>query len=238
MREDFPQTRIVDSGAPSSLGARVRDTFLAPARLARLIAGSAPWLDVLLLSTAVAVISVLGMPDDVFLEPMREAVTRRGQPVEITSAPEDIARWGRALAMLGTLATHPILIFTLAGLLTLVFTVLGQGRAGFREYLSLAAHAMLIPASGSALVFVIRFLAGTLDAEILATVQGPDSEADLVSASLRAVDPFTIWMMAVLGVGTHELDDRHSAGQASLVLILGYLFVVLLTTALLHPELG
>lgn len=224
--------------ATAPLLSRVRATFFAPARLVRLLRGSVPWLDVLLVSTAIAAISVLAMPDDVFVEPMREAVSRRGEPVEITSPPAVIARWGRALAMLATIATHPILIFTLAGLLTLVFNVLSQGRAGFREYLSLAAHAMLVPALGSALVFVIRLLAGDLDARILAAVQRPADESSLLLASLSAVDPFVLWMMVVLAFGAHGFDERQSVPRSAAVLIAGYLMVVLITTALLHPALA
>jgi hypothetical protein len=224
--------------ATPPLLSRIRATFLAPARLAGFLRGSLPWLDVLLLSTAIAAISVLAMPDDVFIEPMREAVSRRGEPVEITSPPAAIARWGRAMAMLATIATHPILIVTLAGLLTLVFSVLSEGRAGFREYLSLAAHAMLIPALGSALVFTIRLLAGDLDARILAAVGRPPDEGSLLLASLSAVDPFVIWMMVVLAFGAHGFDERHSLPRATAVLIGGYLLVVLMTTALLYPTLA
>src|SRR5690606_32464700 len=126
----------------SGLASRVRDTFIAPGRLARELRHAAPWIDVLLLSTAVAALSVLAVPDEIFVEQMQEAVTRRGEPVEITSGPADIARWGRAIAMLSTIATHPIVIFTIAGLLTLLFGVLGKGTARLREYLSLTAHGM------------------------------------------------------------------------------------------------
>src|SRR5690606_6418418 len=124
--------------AGPSFRTRVRHTFLAPSKLAADLRHAAPWLDVLLVSTAVALLSVALMPDEVFTESMSSPVTRRGEPVEITSSPEAVARWGRGMGMLATIATHPLIAFTLAGILTLLFSVLGRGRASFQEYLALS----------------------------------------------------------------------------------------------------
>jgi hypothetical protein len=213
---------------------RVRDTFLAPGRMARLLRPSNPWLDVALLSTGVAIVSVLAIPDDVFLTAMDGAVNRRGEPVEIVSSPEAIVRWGRALAMLGTLATHPIFIFALAGLLTLVFGIVGRGRGTFIDFLSLSSHAMLIPALGTVLNHVLQL--GANAAGIDAMAPGAGLATGVLSSAAAGVDPFILWMLVVVAIGAHHLDARHGPLPSSLLLIAGYLVLVFARAALLQPE--
>ncbi len=212
------------------LASRIRDTFVAPGRLAREIRRAAPWVDVLLLSTIVAALTVLAVPDSVFVEQMEDAVTRRGEPVEITSSPAEIARWGRAIAMLSTIATHPIVVFTLAGVLALLFGVIGKGATRFREYLSLTAHAMLIPAAGSIVFLLVSLVTGS-EPEAAGQTAGPGG---LISGVLGAVDPFAIWMLVVLAVGVNRIDPRHPTWRAIGVLLAGYLALLLATTALVR----
>ncbi len=217
------------------LSSRIRNTFLAPGRMARDIRESAPWVDVLLLSTVVTALSVLAIPDEVFIGQMEEAVTRRGEPVEITSAPQDIARWGRAIAMLSTIATHPIVIVTIAGILTVIFGIVARGASGFREYLSLTAHGMLIPAFGSAVVFLIRLIAGRFGgdgAELL-----PEG-AGWGAAVAASIDPFAIWMLIVLGVGINRLDSRQPTGRSVAILLVGYMVLLAGSVAVLRGSAG
>jgi hypothetical protein len=227
--ESFP-------GAP--FRSRIRDTFLAPSRLAHDLRQSAPWLDVLLVSTAVALLSIALMPDEVFMESMQNPVTRRGDPVEITSSPEAVARWGRGMGMLATIATHPLIAFTLAGILTLLFSVLGRGRASFQEYLALSAHGLLIPALGTLIAVAIRLVTGAATGSLgITAFFDPADAPNLMIAVLLATDPFIIWMMAAVAIGAHSLEPRHSRPGTALLLIGGYLVLVLTSTALLHPEL-
>jgi len=220
------------------LGARIRDTFVAPTRLAEQVQGVAPWLDVLLISTLVAVVAVATLPDEVFVEQMRDAVTRRGQPVDITSPPALVARWGRYLAMLATIATHPILAFTVAGGITVLFSIVGGGRGTYRDFLSLTAHASLIPALGSVAAIAVRLAAGIgADATWTALLPRPAEAPNLIAATLLGVDPFILWMLVVIAVGATVLDPRRSRMGASLLLIGVYVTLLLTSTALLHPEL-
>jgi hypothetical protein len=224
---------------PVPIGTRIRDTFLAPSRLADdLESSGGPWLDVLLISTAIAVIAVLSVPDEVFLDPMRSAVSRRGEPVEITSAPAVVVQWGRAMGMLATLATHPMIAFVLAGLLTAVFSIIGRGKGTYVDYLSLSSHALLIPALGTVFALLVRLATGTFGgADPFGTLVSPDAAGSFLAAALISVDPFVVWMLFVMGVATSRIDGRRTTGRASLVLISGYLLSLLVTTALLHREL-
>jgi hypothetical protein len=223
------------STGSAPLGVRIRDTFLAPARLVAGIVPDKPWLDVLLISTAIAVLSVLAMPDEVFLESMREAVTRRGRPVEITSPPEEIVRWGRSIGMLAMLGTHPVVAVTLAAALTFVFSVAGGGAGTFRDYLSLTTHALMIPALGT-IVSVTLQLTTASDGDLtLGAFFDPGDRPGLLLASLAAIDPFLLWMTVVLGLCAHALDPRHPRIRSVLLLVGGYFLLVLASTWVLAP---
>lgn len=228
----------IDSSVTVPLWVRVRQTFTAPSRLASSIRGRAPWLDALLITTLIAILSVAAMPDEVFTEPMRDAVSRRGEPVEITSDPAVVAAWGRGMGMLATLATQPILVISMAGLLSLIFSLLGQGRTGFQEYLSLASHALLIPALGSLIALLVRLGDALAGGSItLGAFYSPAEAPNLFIATLVSIDPFIIWMLIAVAVAVHALEPKHGKGRAATILIGGYLLFVLASTAMLHPEL-
>jgi hypothetical protein len=178
---------------------------------------------------------VATVPDEVFIDQMRDAVTRRGRPVEITSPADEVARWGRYIAMLGTLATHPLVVVTLAGLMTLIFSILGGGSGSFREFLSLTSHASLIPAAGSLLAIVIRILAGGEAGGWAGTFLEPADAPNALVAALLSLDPFVVWMLVILGLGVHVFDPRRSAVRASLLLVGVYVLMLLATAALLYP---
>ena len=217
---------------------RVRDTLIAPGRLADRVRADAPWLDALLISTLVAILAVAAMPDEVFTASMEDPVTRRGEPVEITSDPSVIARWGRWMGMLAIVGTHPLTVITLAGILTLLFSLIGRGQAGFREYISLASHAMLIPALGTLLALLLRFAGGLVTGTSIAAFYSPDDAPNLFVAALTAIDPFVVWMLIALGAMVHGLEPRHSRAGAASVLVGGYLLLILASTAWLHPGSG
>lgn len=199
---------------------RLRETFLSPRRLFRGFGEEAPWLDVLLISTAVAALTWALQPGDVFLEQMRHPVTRMGEPVVLSSPPAEIVRFGRWNAVLSALVGHPVLAFSIAGVLTLVFTVAGGGAAGFRQYLAVAAHALLIPAAGSLLA-----LAAAAAGAAAPWSGGWSAGEALVPRTLAALDPFVLWMLIVTGVGVEQLDRRRSLGGATALLLLLYLAV-------------
>lgn len=220
-----------NSSAP--LLERIKATFLNPGSLPALVRPGLPWLDVLLISTVVAVLSVAAVPDEFFTEPMEAPVSRRGEPVEVVSSPEVIANWGRALGMLATLGTHPVVAAVIAGAVTLLFVTFFRAPATFRDYLSLTAHVLLIPALGTILSIAARWIFGRPLLPGFTTISGEPRGA--LEAGLLAIDPFVIWMMIALAFAAHTLDPRRSRLQAALLLVGGYLVLVFASTALVNP---
>lgn len=223
-----------ESSATASLGTRIGATFTSPSALPRLLPPGLPWLDVLLISTAIAIASVATVPDEFFLQSMSDPVSRRGEPVEIVSSPDVVARWGRGMGMLATVTTHPTLVVAIAGALVLVFSIFLRGPGSFRDYLSLTAHAMLIPAVGTLLTIGVRLTTNATSITELLTFGEP---ASFASALLLSVDPFVVWMLVAIALAIPRLDERRSAATSGMLLIGTYLVLVLASTALLHREL-
>ena len=207
---DAPQVERRDT-PPSALWTRVAQTFVSPARLFSGFHDASPWLGVLAISTLAAMIAATLLPAEHFLARMDDPVNRLGTPVEVTSPPGEIARWGRYLQVLGALVMYPMIAFALAGLLTLVFTVVGRGRASFRQYLAVASHALLIPALGVIVGIGMRIATADAGAEPtvarLLSFAGPAVTGNAFLASLNV---FSLWMLVVLGVAVAVLDGRPS----------------------------
>lgn len=208
-----------------TLWRRARDTFLAPGRLFRGFDASPPWLDALGLATVIAAVAVAAEPADYFLNQMENPVDRRGVPVEITSPPEQIVLWGRAMAMLSAIVGHPLLAFGSAGLLMLMFAVIGRSGGTYRQYLGVASHGLLILSAGMLLTNVVRLLA---DAPSLLPTLGalaalPDT--GLVAGTLHGVNVFTLWTLAVLGIGAASIARGVTTASATALLWGGYLLL-------------
>ncbi|CAN5813397.1 hypothetical protein BH23GEM6_BH23GEM6_17900 [soil metagenome] len=218
--------------APRPLTHRITATFIAPRRLLADFRAGTRWLDVLVISTAVAILSVYLLPEAFFVEQMRDAVTRRGDPVDITSSPAEIARWGRYLGMLTALVSHPLFALGLAGLLTLLFTVLGGATTSFHDHLSLTSHAFLIPAVGSLLALPLQYLTGNATAQFSPALflTSTDSLPLLVISGL---DLFTVWMLVVIAIWLGGLNENLSTIRAAAVLLGLYLTLNVITAALI-----
>lgn len=225
------------AGAPASIrdasfGERVRATFLSPGTLADLIRERPRWLDVLLVSTAVAIAAAAMLPPESFLDATRDAVTRRGAPVEITSPPEEIIRWGRYMAMFSAAVGHPLVAFTLAGVLTLAFTIVPRGRNTFMQHVALASHGLLIAALGSVASIVLRYLTGEEGSQISLALLAPFVDRGSGPYEFLAlVSPFTIWMLIMVALGVARLDPDRSRATSAAVLVGGYLAVALVLAA-------
>lgn len=220
-----------DTAAPAPLGRRVLETFLSPADLFRRSGGYSPWMGPLLLSTLVAVVAVLAIPDQAY-EMTEPAVNRRGRPVEITSDLATIARYGRMLGMIAALAMHPLVVLAAAGVLALLFSVVLRGEGRFLQYLSIAAHASLVAALGTLVAAVVALLAGAEPRGITPALLPLAAPGSLPYRLLEGLDLFTIWALLVAALGVSLVNRRRSFASAAAVLLGVYLTAVLIVASL------
>lgn len=188
-------------------------------------------MDVLVISTCIAILSVQLLPQEFFVEQMSDAVSRRGQPVDIDSPPEVVARWGRYLGMLTALATHPLFALALAGVLSLVFTVLAGGRATFRDHLAASSHAFLVPALGMLLVLPLQRLTGDPDAWFTPALLLRPSDS-LAFHLAEGIDLFSLWMLGLAGYWAGSLNPKVGGARGAVILIVLYLALDLATVLL------
>lgn len=154
-----------------------------------------------------AAASALLLPESFFVEQMESPQNRLGRPVEVTSPPAEIARHGRILAAFSALAGHPLIAFAVAGVLSLLFSVLGGGRASYRQYLALAAHALVVLSLGMLLTAPLRALTGDPDAAwSLGTLFPALREGGLAGRTLGVLDLFTLWTLLILAIGSSVLN--------------------------------
>jgi hypothetical protein len=209
---------------PRPLTRRVRDTFVAPRRLAAGLTESTPWIDVLVITTVIAMVAAALLPAEYFLAQVEAPVDRLGRPVEVTSPPEEIVRWGRMLQMFSAAVMHPMIVVMVAGLLTLLFSVVGGGGVDMRRYLALSSHAFLISALGVLLATAWQIATGAPEVQpSLAPLIGPSAESSFALRVLALLNPFTLWMLGVLAIGVSELDRRRGFAAAAGVLLGLYL---------------
>ena len=207
-----------DPAAPAPLGRRVLQTFLAPADLFRASRGYAPWMGPLLLSTLVAVVVVLAIPDQAF-ELTEPPVNRRGRPVEVTSGLETIALYGRMLRMLSALAMHPLIVLAAAGVLALLFRVLLRGEGRSLQYLSIAAHASLVAALGTLAAAAVALLSGAEPRGITPALLPLAPPGSFAHRLLEGLDLFTLWALLVAALGVSLVNRRRSFASAAAVLL-------------------
>lgn len=222
--------------ADRPLGARVRETFLAPARLFSSFDDVPPWADVLAIATILAVAVAISEPAETYLALVEDPVTRRGEPVEITSSPAQVVLFGRVMSGMNAVVGHPLIAFGIAGLLSLVFTVIGRGSISFRQYLAIAAHGLLILSVGMVVALLLRLLTGNPDAlPTLGAILPIAPESTWAGRVLDGINLFTLWMLGVVALGVASLERRVTRAGATTLLWGGYGALVVTAALLFRP---
>lgn len=199
---------------------RVLDVFVAPGRLFASFREQAPWVGPLLIAAAVAVLLVVATPQELFVEQARETIRRAGDAAAQMPDAETIAAWARVGGIVSVALIIPITAFAVAGVMTLVFSVVGGGAAGYRQYLAVVTHAMLITALGGVVTFVVQLMLGDLGARLSLAllVPGPGG-AGFGYRLLGALDVFVLWATVVAALGVSRINPRIGWAAAAATLL-------------------
>lgn len=227
-----PATPAAPEPDPGSLPRRVVDTFFSPIALFQRFGSRPPWLDVVILSIALGVVTMLLVPRDLLLASMEEAMRRQGgnaPPMD----PEQMVGMQRTIGIAGAVIGTGIFLVLLAGLMTLVFSVVMGGRATFRQYVGVVAHAGLVSAVGQLATLPLFIQKGVmsptgLSLGALAGGMDPDS---FVFQFLNFLNVFTLWQVVLMGLGAATLNRRIGAGTAVGVLLAVYAFIAAVIAA-------
>lgn len=201
------------------LGRRFGRLLVSPHRLFAELRERPAWLAPVLATTLVGILAIVLLPDQVFVDGMEGATTRRGEPVPITSDPAVVALWERLRLSLGVAVTTPVKILLFAGLLSIVFGRRAEGPE-FRHFFALGAHVWLISALGALLALGAQLASGDATLQPTLALAWPAlAEAGAVGRLIAAVNPFTAWMLAVAGLGVGALTRR--PGRLPVAVLLG-----------------
>lgn len=210
----------------SSLPRRLLETLVSPGELFQRFGADAPWTGALVLSTLAGVLLVVAIPEEIWIEQMREGMRQAGASGEAVD-PADFVWMARIGSAMGALIVPPVLALTVAGALRLVFSVFLGGEGTFRQYFAVTAHVMVIGVIGG-IVTLPMTLASGAPVQLTLSLLAPFLDAEsLAFRFLERVEIFAVWSVAVLALGVSVVDRKRSWGGAALVLYGIYLSVSL-----------
>jgi len=206
-----------EAGPPTpGLATRVLDVFFNPGKLAEALAAKPVWAGALLVGALLIVVQTSLIPVEVWEAMFREAALQRSQPM-----PEGFAMGGtfmRLSAVVGGAIGWFVFAFLMAGITTLVFAFILGDEGRYRQYLSVLAHAWLIPA-----------LVGLAMVPLRISESNPQLTLNLGSFFFFLPDGYLLkvftmldlsqlWAWLVVAQGASVIDPRRSFTSAAIIL--------------------
>ena len=189
--------------------------IMAPRATLASVAMEPRWAGVLILSFVVTTVcSAALLHTDVgrlaLLDQLDRSAAAFGQNVDDAqyTAMEEASEQGTAWAVVGSLASGPLLTFALAAILFATFRTALRG-AGYRQVLAIVAHAGVILAVRQVIVTPVNYARESLASPITMSVfLSMLDEASPVARFFGILDLFVLWWLAVLAIGMSVLTGR------------------------------
>jgi hypothetical protein len=109
--------------------------------------------------------------------------------------------------------------FVIAGVTAVIFSFILGDDGRYRQYLSVTAHALLIPALGGLATLPLRIARRNPQLTLNLGLFVPGVEGTYLANLLTILDLFLLWGYVVLALGVHEIDRRRSWGSAAGILL-------------------
>jgi hypothetical protein len=205
-----------------SLPDRMAAVVRSPRALFISLIGRPRWADALLVSLAITVgCGTAFMLTDVGRQALVDQWERTalavGQEVTDERYAEftRMSEYGTLYAVATALASGPLLVFGVAGLIFCVFTVLRRGEASFRQVLSIAAHAGVILALRQVVAVPLNYSRESLASPTTLSLFFPMfDEASPPARFFGAIDLFVVWWVILLAIGVSLLYRRPARSTA------------------------
>lgn len=177
----------------------------------------------LLLGGALAALSNLVIPGDIWQEVVREQLLAADQPL-----PDDMGvagRIGQVAAVFGAFVAWPLMGLITAGVYALLFRF-GLGYTGqFRQYLSVTAYALLVPAMGALVLAPLRILVRDPQFSLSLATLLPMGTEGFIPTFLGFLDLFNLWAYILIGAGVAVISRKEEIGP-SVGVSLGFALVM------------
>jgi hypothetical protein len=157
-------------------------------------------------------LAVVLIPPEIWVQMMRE-----GAEAEGAELPGFLSSAGRALSLLLALAgivTLYLMALVLAGIVTFFFAFILGDEGGFKQYLAVVSHGLLISTFGGVLLLPLRIFQGDPEVTLnLGTFLLFLTEGYWLRV-LRYLDLFALWALGVMAVGATKMDRKRGFGSA------------------------
>jgi hypothetical protein len=202
----------IDPPRRSSLPLRIVEVFFAPGRLFESLRENPAWFGVLLVGGALTVVSMLLIPQELWVSAAREQLIRQGQEV-----PPSLAAGAgimRMAALVGGTLFWFVWAFLLAGIVTLVFALVLGDRGRYVQYLSVVSHALVIGAVGGLLLVPLRVFQQDPSLNLSLGTFALFLQDGYAFRVLKLLDLFGLWGYGVMAVGVTKMDPQRGLGSA------------------------
>ena len=207
------------------LPSRLVSVFFSPGRLVSQLVDNPRWGGALIAVAAVACISVLLIPVDLFIEVNRQQALERG--LDFPEMGETAVRAMRIVIPVMAVVSTVVFSFVLAGLYTLIFAFILGDEGRFTQYLAVVTHAWFIAVLFGLLVTPLRISTGDPQFTLnLASFMFFVPEGYFLNV-FRVLDLTQIWSTLVIAQGVHAIDHRRSFASAATVLLTMLVMVAL-----------
>jgi hypothetical protein len=214
-----------------SLPVRLLKVFFSPGEIFAALKEKPVWFGAMLVCAVVVGAAMAVIPTDLWIEVARNSMIERGQ--EVPAGFEGSGGIIKVFSILGAVIMTPVMMFVLAGIVTLVFSFLAGGEGRYVQYLSMVTHASIISAVGALLLVPLKIAQGdpsiTLSLGTFFSFLGEGYGLRV----LKMLDLFALWSYVVMAIGVSKIDPKRSMGFA-----LGFFLLFAVAFALIFGLFG
>ncbi|MBT3325307.1 MAG: hypothetical protein HN396_03550 [Gemmatimonadales bacterium] len=211
---------------------RMVDVFFNPGALVEALAAKPVFGAAVLAGVVLIAVQMALIPVEVFMEIQREAILESGN--ELPEISDTIVQVTKIATPIFAAISTALFTFIFAGVYTLIFAFILGDEGRYRQYLSVTAHAWLIPLFFGLLITPLRISTGNPQLTMnLGSFMFFLEDGYLLNV-FKAFDLTQIWASLVIAQGATAIDSRRSFGSAA-AFIIGLLLVVALIAARFMP---
>ena len=140
---------------------------------------------------------------------------------------QNIRDWGRYTTPLATVFFTPIALLASAGILHVMFGLIGGGNGTYKQVYAISAHSAIISSLQLVFTTIVTIAAGRTAGANLAVFAPTLDDTTLVYKFLSYIDLFYVWSTFITAVGLGVLYKRRT-GPIAMVLLGIYLVIALI----------
>jgi hypothetical protein len=202
-----------------SLPQRLIQVFFSPGEVFTALREKPVWFGALAVCAVFIFLSTVFIPTEVWIEFSRAQMIESGQ--EVPAGFESSGAIIRIVSVIVGPIAFFVMSFLIAGIITLVFSILLGDEGRYVQYLAVMAHASIISSVGALLLLPLKLSQGDPSLTLnVGTFFGFFLDGGYLSRVLKMIDLFALWSFAVMAVGVTKIDPRRSFGSALTVFML------------------